>query len=767
MKSRTSILFVAALALSLGAAADSSVYAQPHGPGGPSAKAGPTPAKASIDAKLAAGTVVITVVDGSLEAPLADIEVQLSTPEGRLQQRTDVDGTATFSVKLGNPNALYKASAKAKGKDLASEVFGARAKAGVSIVMTTRPIGPGLGGRPSSRMMSGRARPERNDPSGRLTVRAITGELLQSQFGGLTAPIPEGALIHLVGMHADGTMEVNTEKVLAEKEGRVIFDKLARDNSIAYYAMTTFAREGGTDRLMTQALKMPPQIGSRMMFAGAPTESAAPGLDDLGELAGVSIAMPDPGQVKVQVFAEESQVKLLEQAKEVVLVEVGNPESKRKASIALAPPNPMTIQGESTSVQAIEGTEALQVSFRVLRLSTKRGIGAAIVTVKPAKADPANPIAPLVQTADATGVVHFPALQKGISYVATVNVHGKVITGKEFTVSEEHGTSFAFAFQWRDQAIMQALFEGVEASTSKIYIAQVFSGGRRFLSVPFQMIPEKGAAVGIYMYPEILFSLHGGAELDDQKMWFQTQLSIANPSIAPYLAKGTNKYSIPLPKGFVGASVADEMASRIGVESDKGFFWRGAVPPGQQDFIASFALPVEGGAMKFDMALPRGLRAGRIVVDDLPGMELRTPGGAEVSAKVRPNGRKFLEMANISIAPQQRLLFAIRGLPQYSPWRKHARRGAGVAVVLLLLWAGYVVFFGAKTEEQVDPVLSDLESTKEKLLEQMVNLETEYRHKRGDDKEKPYKKQRDKLNTRLVDIYRKIDAHKMGNHSAN
>ena len=225
--------------------------------------------------------------------------------------------------------------------------------------------------------------------------------------------------------------------------------------------------------------------------------------------------------------------------------------------------------------------------------------------------------------------------------------------------------------------------------------------------------------------------------------------------------------TIPLPKGFIGASVADEMASRIGVLPDEGFLWRGAVPPGQQDFISSFALPVDDGAVSFDMELPYGLRGGRVVVDEVSGMEILAPKGTEVHAKERTNGMKFLEMGEIEIAPMQRLKFAIRGLPQASPWKSWGRTGTGVIVLLLLVWAAFVVFVDNKSENENDPVLVALEEAREKLLEQMVALETAYRHKRGDDKEKSYRKERDKLQNRLVAVYRKIDNHKADDQVAN
>ncbi len=785
MKKQLSIVLAGllgvAFSLAIGSAVTSEAIAQPHGVGGPGAgpggmraPSGPEPALVSIDTAIVAGTISIKVVAGDLDKPLPDIEVTLTELNaGPVVARSDVDGSVSFTVSASD-SLLYKVTATAEGVPMSSQVFRVSGEKGVSLVLTTKTIGPGRGGRPSSRMMSGRARPEQNDASGLLTVRMIAGELKQSKFGGLTADIPAGALVHLVGMHADGSMKVQTEKVLEEKEGRVVFERLARDNSVAYYAMTTIAREGGTDRLMTPVLKLPPQIGSRLLFAGMATSSAATSLDDLVELGGVNVAMPAAGKVIVKVFAEASQAGLLAGTSSVELIEIGNSKASKSASTFPAPPSPSKIIAQSGDMKTIEGTKLGQISFYVARPNTDSAIEGVAISVEPVadkKADgetlaEEKPPSSVALRTDKAGIVHFADLEVGVEYIATASVHGKTVQSDTFTIAADKAQSMVFAFQWRDESLLQAEFEGVVHGADKVYIAKVFAGGRSFLSLPFQMTPESGAAVGIYMYPELLFSFHGGGQLDDKRMWFQAQLSIANPGVAPLAMEGSG-LTIPLPKGFLGASVADEMASRVGVLPDKGLLWRGAVPPGQQDFVSSFALPVEDGKVSFDMELPYGLRGGRVVVDDIPGMEILTPQGTEVNAKERTNGMKFLEMAEIEIAPMQRLKFAIRGLPQASPWKNWGRTGTGVLVLLLLAWVVFVVFVDNKSEDQNDPILVELEEAREKLLEQMVALETAYRHKRGDDKEKSYRKERDKLQNRLVAVYRKIDNHKADDQVAN
>jgi hypothetical protein len=412
-------------------------------------------------------------------------------------------------------------------------------------------------------------------------------------------------------------------------------------------------------------------------------------------------------------------------------------------------------------MKALPGTEAGQISVYVVRPSANKALPGVSVRLEREGAEEA----PITQTTNGEGHAFFRELEAGASYVAVATVHGKEVrSNAPIVAAADKGQTLAFAFEWPEQEAREARFEGVAGGVDKVFIAKVFVEGRQFLSLPFQLTKTTGAAVGIYMYPELLFSMHGGADLDDTRLWFQTQISIANPGVAPYRPEGSG-VSIPLPRGFVGASVADEMASRVGVESATGFIWRGAVPPGQRDFISTFAIPVVDGAASFDMALPNGLRSGRLVLEDIPGMELRTPAGAKVTKKSQPNGRKFLEMPDINIAPQQRLVFGVTGLPQHSVWERRIRIGVGALAILLVFWALFVIFLGRRSPDSVDPVLQGLEANREKLLQQMVKLETERRHNKIEDK--PYHKKRDRLSSKPADAYRKIDDHKATERSVS
>ncbi len=632
------------------------------------------------------------------------------------------------------------------------------------------------GGMPSARSMSGKARPEQKDPPGQLTVRAISGELSQGE-------IPVGTLIHLVELEADGSMRVQTKTVKTDNQGRVVFKNLARDNSIAYYVLALMERAGTTDRLMTEAIGVLPKVGSRMLLAGSPVEAAetppetptaSPAaspeasnpIDDMETLSATGNAIPGPGIVEVVIYAEPSQAEYLTNTSEVQLIEIGSVGDPQHAPARVAGPNSATVQGQSGPMRDLPDSVPGQVSFYTARPSTKADLPGVSIRIERAEA-PAGSAAISQVITNNKGLAYVEGLLPGTQYVAIASLYGVELRTQSFTPLADKPLSFAFAYEWKEQDARRAQFDGVAHGKDKIYIAKVFASGRTFYSLPFQLTTARGATVGIFMYPKLLFSMHGGAELVDDKMWFQYRFSLANPGILP-LQVSADGMRIPLPKGFGGTSVADEMAARVGVESGKGFLWRGALPPGQRDFIGTFSLPVDGDSMHFDMQMPYGLRGGQVTLEDIPGMELRTPPGAKVVPVSQRSGLEFLQMPSINIEPNQRLVFGITGLPHTSVLEGRLRLGVGIVAMFLVGWALFAMFLGPRGAEHVDPELEKLEADREQLMGKLVKLETEHQGKKGDDtteQARSYKKRRDSVSAKLAAMYRRIDEHKANSRS--
>ncbi len=271
------------------------------------------------------------------------------------------------------------------------------------------------------------------------------------------------------------------------------------------------------------------------------------------------------------------------------------------------------------------------------------------------------------------------------------------------------------------------------------------------------MVDDRGVTARIFIYPDLLFKFQGSGELDDSKVWFQMRMDIVNPSIAP-LDVGGDGLLIPLPQGFVAASVSDENSTRVHVDKDHGFIWKGAVPPGTHSFIGQFALEVEGGSIDFTMPLPNGAFGSHLVIEDVPGMQLDVPSSAIREAR-QLGERNFIMLRQINIRPGQSLQLAIRGLPQRPPWMGLAAKLAGAGVIVFLLWGFGSIIGGRRKQSNLDANQVDLETKRQKILDQIVELDALIAQQGGSkNKRSQRKSRRAALIRKLEEIYRELEA---------
>jgi hypothetical protein len=411
---------------------------------------------------------------------------------------------------------------------------------------------------PDPRQMSGIPRGDPQDPPGQLTVRVIQGSIVMNA--------PAGTLVHLVGVAADGRVLHSTKPITSE--GRALFTGLATDGSIAYYAAALLPRAGDHDRLMSQVITMPPQVGLRVMLAGLDPESTEPPVDDL---APPGAARLPAGEVMVSVAGDVADVT------EVRLVDLADPAAVRKSPVSGA-------------------------GNKVARSS------------------------------------------------------------------------------------------GVPGGPDKMYIAEATSGGRVYRSPPFQLTGQRGVHAGLFVWKTLLFGFHAGAQMDDDKLWFEAQIALLNETGTPYKPDGDGLV-IPLPRGFVGASVGEQAGPAVKVDPDRGFVVTSAVPPGQRQFVGQFALKTEDGRAELDMPMPFGAFQSQMFIEHVPGMRLDVESPANTKQEPRSTGgRSFLMLSNINVRPGQSLRFTLTGLPQPPKWWNRSRIAAG-AVVLGLLAIGVVGTF--------------------------------------------------------------------------
>lgn len=744
---------------------------------------------------LEVGTVTVRVVAGAPDKPMVGIDVKLvSTSGGERTARTDAEGRATFTrlepgtryLARAGEAAASGASAGEEPPQAASEEFTVPPSGGIRMMLSTRPWteagesgGSGApggaagapGGMPDPRQMSGISRPDPTVAAQTLVIAAVQGMVTNKVAG---------HPIHLVGYAADGSIYKITKVTGAD--GRATFDGLV-PGTVAYYATSAYARGKGEgaviDRTVSQSVVLPPQVGVRLMLAGPAADSSEAGVDDLVRMETQDVS--EPGVVAVRMVGSVNDSMSVE------LFEVGDQGSApvRVGAAPVSDPAPINVSGRFGDAvqQAGSADGSVTVSVQVGRrgdpvagaeieiipvtassaVAAPRGQGS-----KPGKpaAGQGEPPAGLSRITDASGNVTVAELVAGAQYRAAATVHGVRIESAPFTIPQSGGLRLTVTTTWDVLSNGEAKLSGVEAG--KVYFAQITAQGTSFRSGPFLMVANRGAAVRILLYPRLLFSFHLSAEVDDKYLGFRGQIDIRNLSYAP-LDPGDAGLLIPLPRGFIGAQVAEEAQMLVKPDPAHGLIWRDAVPPSgmsfqPSSFLAGFSLPVSTeGNVRFDMDLPMGLFKSSVAVLKTPGMKMvdLVP-GVRADERMSRTGHPFFVLSDITIMPNQSMSFGITGLPVRPASERMLAYGAGVIALLLLAWTAV----GVARHRQVVPagagIQTDAASSKklarrrDELLDRLAELEA--KHKRGEIPESAFDRDRDRLLVELKGIYANLDA---------
>jgi hypothetical protein len=589
------------------------------------------------------------------------------------------------------------------------------------------------------RKLSGVARGEAQDPPGRLTVRAVQGAMQKSEFGDIRSVFPPGGKVHLVGIASSGAVTVKT--ALLDRTGRAVFDRVKTGSSSSYVVLAVFPREGAEDRLISKVMAMPPQIGMRMILAGEGTDSKLPAVDDLGGMGAgegeARIPAPEAGSVVVHLIGQTKDVQ------EVELFEAGGATPIQKAKVEVV-----------TSAGRLDGQVSAPADDEALRpgllevLVERRGRGMADIPVE---------VGSVARKTDANGRAVFDRLPGGKKLVARASVQGRTFESQPFDAPSKTGQRVRVGVDWHEEKELQARFTGVASSADKVYIARAAGQSRPFLTLPFQMTSTMGAGLSLIIAPPVLMAFHGGAQLDDDTLYFQLQIALYNPSFVPYEA-GPQGLRIPLPKGYVGASIEDEVggaATPLKVDEDRGLVWRGPLPSGQRQFIAGFALPAVDGKTSLSMALPIGLWQSQLVFEEFPGIKIQAPAGARESKSRTEDGRPLLMYQGIQASPGGTLKMSFTGLPQHSVWQKRLTYAVALVVLALIGWAVWGV---AMRGRRGGGRQSSLEEEREELLEAVVRLEGELRRQQVT--EPVYQQRRGDLLRELEGVYADLAAER-------
>lgn len=300
--------------------------------------------------------------------------------------------------------------------------------------------------------------------------------------------------------------------------------------------------------------------------------------------------------------------------------------------------------------------------------------------------------------------------------------------------------------------LLLARFTGVPSGPTHVYMAEVVSQGLIYHSTPFMLSADRGSAASIFAWSSALFGFRGFVELDDDKLWFQVRIAIANVTGSPY-HPGPDGLLIPLPRGFGAGRVAEKDQLHVGVKPGEGVVWRSALPPGQREFDITFFIPVDGGEAEIDWPMPYGAIDSQLVFQKYKGMEVSRVAEADVVDDPGQHGEPFLLVRGINRQPGTLLSVNISGLPQRPLWQRIGQVVAGVLGLGLLLTAAVILANRRRdaTAVSVDAARAQATIERDQLFDQLVALEK--RHRDGKAKGAAYESARAKLVAKLERTY--------------
>jgi hypothetical protein len=656
-------------------------------------------------ADLPAGTVTVRVIAGDFAKPV-ETEVRL----GSKVARTDASGRATFTGVA--PGSRVSAAVDGPEGEVKSEEFAMPAEGGVALLLSTVPFaagaGPmaGPGGRPAPRMMASQPRVEQNDPRGRVTVRLTYNDL----------DTTEGVTDHPVVMVAYAADDRIAAKVVrTDGSGRAVADNLDATGSTAYYALSLLPRDSGHERLMSLPISPGHEGGIRLMLSGEKLDSGLPLVDDLAKFVRQP-ALP-AGQVIVAIGGE------LPDKGEVELLDVVTGEVVAKAPIGRGRAVPGSVTGtwqEPVLADTAPGT--VEVEVVVAAGGRRLGLPRARVLVRqvgaPAGATPWESAG----TTDADGKVTIEGAPADADLEAVVDVQGTMLQ-QPFRLPKGKSAKLPLETSFELLSLAEAAFEGVPASPEGAYLCQTRIGGTLYRSPPFQMAPERGVVVPLFILERLQMTFQLDARFEDDYFSVRGNFTLQNAAWAPY-AGPSEGLRIPAPKGATGLGVADMDKAWVAVDGTSFRLLR-PVPPLGGDFRAGFSIPVEDGKLVWDMPLPHGSAQSSLAILQTPKMKVNLPPSVRGEPVPQPDGSTWFAIRSIDIRPNMRMIFDVTGLPERPAWQEVSKLGAGIAVILLLV-AG--VLFGVLRKGAVPAAGAALTRKQRKqrideLLDQVASID--------------------------------------------
>lgn len=612
-------------------------------------------------ADLPVGTVTVRVIEGDMSKPVeADVTL------GNKVARTDASGRATFTGLT--PGARVQATVG----DVTSQEFLVPSDGGVAILLTTVPLTAetgigGMGGRPPPRMMASQPRDEPGDARGKITVR-----LSHNDHDALAGLVDHPVV--LVAYASDD--RVATKLVKSDGAGRAVADGLDITGSTAYYALSLLPRDGVTERLMSLPMTPGEEMGIRVILSGEKLGSGLPAVDDLAKFVRQP-ALP-AGQVIVAIGGN------LPEKGNVELMDITTGEVIAKAPIGRGRAVPGSITG-TWDEPVLADTEPGAVTIEVVVAAGGRKLGLPKARVLVRQVGGTWELAGMT---DADGKVKVEGAPFDVDLEAVVDVQGTTLQ-QPFRLPRGKSAVVGLRTSFELLSLAEAAFESVPENPEGAYLVQTTIKGQRYRSPPFQMAPERGVVVPLFVMERLQLTFQLDARFEDDYFGVRGNYMLQNAAWAPY-AGPSEGLRVPAPKGATGLGVADMDKAWVAVDGTSFRLLR-PVPPLGGEFRAGFSIPVDGGKLVWDLPLPLGSSSSSLAILKTPKMKVNLPKTVRGEDVPQPDGSTWFAIRAIDIPANQRMIFDVTGLPERPAWQRVSKWGVGLAAILLI-FAG--VFFG-------------------------------------------------------------------------
>jgi hypothetical protein len=273
-------------------------------------------------------------------------------------------------------------------------------------------------------------------------------------------------------------------------------------------------------------------------------------------------------------------------------------------------------------------------------------------------------------------------------------------------------------------------FSGLDTSIRNNYSVRVRNAGARY-EVPDFRLGKSGHHVLIHVYPvtsnmrEAFVGFRGltYVQMREDNAHITVMYRVLNMGRRTFLPQGI---TLHLPKDASALDVESKVGDAGFEKTENGVRLVGTYPPGSRDLQFSFQLKNHNQSeVGWTMSVPPHLAEQRVLVEDVPGMELRVPGFEPAEATTGPDGKKVL-FAQRVMRPGEGELNELRielsGLPVIGPGRWIATALA-VAIGIFGLVLGLLRGRGKPREDDDQRLIAQ-----QVLLQEMQLLERARAH---------------------------------------